>query len=101
MCDRESTLDVLGEHICCQSVDRIVCNTHDVVIVCEADDRSNWTENFLTHDLHVRLAVGEDRRVQIMARLPNAGASKVESRSFFLASFDVPYDALKSKVNAI
>jgi len=61
----------------------------------ELDDNPNGAKNLLLDDLHMRLDVGKDGRVDIVALRAIFIASEVASSPFLLTRLDIPHNTVK------
>lgn len=57
----QSAVDVLSEDRGGETIEGIICLMDNVFLILELDENTNWAEDLLLHDLHVRRRVREDR----------------------------------------
>lgn len=95
MRDAERPLDVEREDTSAKTVYRVVRHPDDFFFVVELDHDSDGAEDLFADDLHARLAVREDGRLDKVPRGPFALAPEMKRRTLLLAFFDVPNHALK------
>jgi len=92
--DLNPARDVLREHRRRQSVKRVVRLMQHVLLVFELDNHSNWPEDILLDNPHVRSRVREYRWLDPIAFRSVSLASKVHLCALFFARFDVIHNAL-------
>ena len=90
----QRALNIAREHSSSEAVRGVVRLAYDVRVVLELDDDADGPEDLLAHDLHVRLDVREDRRLDEEALAAVAVAAEVHFRTVLLAGVDVGHDAL-------
>jgi hypothetical protein len=61
----------------------------------ELDDHSNRAEDLFLHDLHVRLAIRENRRLNEVSLRLEATSTKMNSGALLLSRFYVSHDTLE------
>jgi len=59
----QGTVDVLGEDSSGESVNGVIRLANNIFLVLELDDDTNGAKDFLLNNLHIRLGVGENRRL--------------------------------------
>ena len=95
----DGLVEVAGEDGGSETVDGVVRLVDDVVLVLELDDDTDGAEDLLLDNLHVRLDVGEDGRLDEVALGADTGTAVVERRALLLARLDVAHDALCPRVS--
>src|SRR5690606_41071278 len=80
-----------------EAVDRVVRFAYRVVDVLVRDERNDRSEDLLLRDRHLRVDVGEDRRLDEVAALEafRPAAADDELRAFLAALRDVPLHAFE------
>lgn len=94
--DAECLIDVFAEHGRGKTVVRVVRLPNDVFFVVELHNDADGTEDLLTHDLHVRVRVREDRGLDEVALSPEALTTKMQCCSILDTGVNVAHDTLRN-----
>src|SRR6516225_2416843 len=83
------TSDVSAPDPRSEAVGRAVRESNGILLIREANDGGNWTEDLFLRDAHRVLDFGEHGGNHEEARVPEARAAGGETRAFALADLDV------------
>lgn len=92
--DAQCLIDVLAEDGRGKTVVRVVRLPNDVFFVVELHYNADGTKDLLTHDLHVRVRVREDRGLDEVALSPEALTTKMQCCSILDTRVNVAHDTL-------
>jgi hypothetical protein len=94
VCELNPARNILREHRRSEAIEGVVRLSQDILLVVEFYEDTNWSENFLLDDAHVRSRLGEDRWLDPIACGAMLLASKVHLCTVFLTRFDITHDTL-------
>lgn len=90
---------ILRKHRRRQPIHRIISLLEHILLILKLNHHPNRAKDLLLHDLHGRLGVGEDGRLDPVAFFAVAGAAEVNGGAFGFAGVDVGHDALWDEAN--
>lgn len=90
----DCTAQVLREHGCSETVQRVIGLLHHIFLVLEFDDNTDGTENFFSDNFHVWGGVGEDGGFDEVAFGAFTLTASLDLCTSVLARLDVTHNAL-------
>ena len=95
----ERALDVLREEIGRETVHGVVRELDDFLLVFELDDDRDRPKDLLLRDLHARLHVGKNSRLDEVPVFAELLSPNMDIRAFLLARFNITHYSLQRDVS--
>ena len=81
-----------------QAVGAVVGQLDSLGLILELGDGTDWAEDLLLHDLHIRSDIAKDSGLDEVTLVTMALTTDLDCRTFFLAGLDVTHDAVVLKL---